>query len=138
METLDHQQQALDFLNATSTSITFKYKTFGKHFDGDTHGRHIFRVRIANKLGSYNFDFGQSIANRDETPTAYDVLVCIQKYDVGSFEDFCSEFGYEAYNENYTGANRTAKKIYNAVVKEWEAVDKLFSSKQIELLREIQ
>lgn len=136
-----YDQQAIDFLNATSTAITFKYKAFGKHFAGDTQSRAIWRVRIVNKLHSFSFDFGQSIAAGEEQPTPYDVLACLQKYDVGSFEDFCSEFGYEAYiYSDRTGAmiqNRTAKKIYNAVCKEYENVCKLWSDDQIEQLQEI-
>lgn len=30
-----------------------------------------------------------------KAPTLYDVIACIQKYDVGTFEDFCGEFGYD-------------------------------------------
>ena len=64
-------------------------------------------------------------------PTAYDVLACLQKYDVGTFENFCSEFGYDE-------DSRTAEKIYKAVCKEYLNVCKLWSDSEIEELAEIQ
>lgn len=66
-----------------------------------------------------------------KTPTAYSVLACLQKYEVGTFENFCSEFGYDT-------DSRKAHKTYKAVVKEWENVQKLFSGTQLEQLQEIQ
>lgn len=64
-------------------------------------------------------------------PTAYDVLACLQKYGVGTFEDFCSEFGYDTDSRN-------VKKTYKAVVKEYNNVCKLWSDEEIEQLQEIQ
>lgn len=45
-----------------------------------------------------------------EPPTEYDVLACLTKNEVGTFENFCSEFGYDT-------DSRTAKKTYKAVLK---------------------
>lgn len=64
-------------------------------------------------------------------PTAYDVLTCLQKYGVGTFEDFCSEFGYDE-------DSRTAEKTYKAVVKEYDNVCKIWTDEEIEELQEIQ
>lgn len=129
--TTNYEQQAIAFLNDTNTSLTIKYKAYGSHFTGETEKRHIFRCRLKNDLGSYNFDFGQSIAAGKEQPTAYDILACLQKYDVGSLEDFCGDFGYNT-------DSRTAERVYKAVCKEYAAIDKLFTSEQIEQLQEIQ
>lgn len=63
-------------------------------------------------------------------PTAYDVLACLTKYEVGTFEDFCSEFGYDT-------DSRTAKKTYKAVLKEYSNVCKIWSDSEIELMQEI-
>ena len=64
-------------------------------------------------------------------PTAYDVLSRLQKYDVGSFEDFCSEFGYDT-------DIRTGKKIYKDAVKEYNNVCKIWTDEEVEQLQEIQ
>jgi len=61
-------------------------------------------------------------------PALYSVLACLQKYDVGSFEDFCSDFGYDE-------DSRTAEKTYKAVLKEWEAMERLFNNEELELLQ---
>lgn len=63
-------------------------------------------------------------------PTAYDVLACMTKYDPGTFEDFCFEFGYDE-------DSRTAERIYFAVQKEYTQLTKIFTSEQLEEMREI-
>jgi hypothetical protein len=64
-------------------------------------------------------------------PSAYDVLTCLTKYDPGTFENFCSEFGYDT-------DSRSAVRTYKSVRKEWNAVSKLFTETEIEQLQEIQ
>jgi len=63
-------------------------------------------------------------------PNAYSVLACLQKYDVGTFENFCSEFGYDT-------DSKTAEKTYLAVKDEYLNVCRLFTNQEIELLQEI-
>lgn len=63
-------------------------------------------------------------------PTAYDVLACLQKYEVGTFEDFCGEFGYDT-------DSKRAEKVYKAVAKEFDNVCKIWSDAEIEQLQEI-
>ena len=78
-------------------------------------------------------DFGNVVNDkivRPIAPTLYDVLTCLQKYDVGTFEDFCSEFGYDTDSRN-------AKKTYKAVVKEYDKMCSLFSNDELEVLTEI-
>lgn len=109
----------------------------------------------------YSFRFGQSIANsglindkfktsnafkrsgrytpieesdferKRKAPSAYDVLACLQKYDIGTFSDFCSEFGYDE-------DSRKAEKIYFAVQKEYDSIRHLYSEEELKLMREIQ
>ena len=64
-------------------------------------------------------------------PNEYDVLACLEKYDPGTFEDFCSEFGYDE-------DSRTAEKIYIAVINEYKNLTRIFTEEQMEELREIQ
>lgn len=67
----------------------------------------------------------------DAVPNEYDVLACLEKYDPGTFEDFCSELGY---NED----SRTAERIYIAVIKEYKDLIRIFTEEQMKELREIQ
>ena len=67
----------------------------------------------------------------EAVPSEYDVLACLEKYDVGTFEDFCSEFGYDE-------DSRTAERIYIAVIKEYKDLTRIFTAEQMEELSEIQ
>ena len=62
-------------------------------------------------------------------PTMYDVLTCLQKYEIGTFQDFCSDFGY---NDD----SIKCYKIYKSVLREYNAVKRLFGD-VLEELQEI-
>lgn len=68
-------------------------------------------------------------------PTSYCILACLQKYDVGTMNDFFHEFGYEVHSADdmFTFMN-----TYNAVVKEYRDLCRIFTEEQMEMLREIQ
>ena len=68
-------------------------------------------------------------------PTPYDILACLQKYDVGTMHDFFHEFGYEvkSVDDMFCFMN-----TYNAVVKEYRDLCRIFTEEQMERLREIQ
>lgn len=67
-------------------------------------------------------------------PTAYDILACLQKYEVGSMDDFMAEFGYEIKSvKDMTNFINT----YNAVVKEYNDLCRIFTEEQMDELREI-
>lgn len=63
-------------------------------------------------------------------PTAYDVLACLQKYDPGTFENFCGDFGYDT-------DSRTAEKTYKAVVNEYQNLAMLYNDQELAELQEI-
>lgn len=100
---------------------------YKKHFIGDTQSRYVFKITLKKDNKQYTFNFGQSIAEGSSEPTLYNVLACLQKYDVGTFENFCGDFGYDF-------DSRQAEKTYKAVVKEFEGMQRLFNSEELELL----
>lgn len=63
-------------------------------------------------------------------PAPYDLLTCIQKYDVGTFRDFCSEFGYD-------DDSRRAEQTYIAVCKEYQKVHRFFTESELKQLEAI-
>ena len=80
------------------------------------------------------YDFGTAKADRiirPVPPSEYDVLSCLTKYDPESFEDFCSEFGYDT-------DSKKADKVYSGVKEEWLNVCRMWSDSEIEELCEIQ
>jgi hypothetical protein len=130
---MDYQKQAQDFAKKHGIKLTVLSKEYKRHFASDKESRWVFHLNLQRNGKSYTFDFGQSMADGDTEPTMYDVLACLTKYDVGSFDDFCSEFGY---NELPLSAYKATKKLYKAVCKEFEAVERLFGD-VIEELQEI-
>ncbi|MBN1969617.1 MAG: hypothetical protein JW870_09640 [Candidatus Delongbacteria bacterium] len=93
--------------------------TYERHFINDNSKRWIFKMKLSRKGKSYTFNFGQSVQAGKKVPTMYDVLAAVQKYDVVSYENFLSEFGYDK--------NVSSKKVYSNVVKEYKNIEKLFS-----------
>lgn len=94
--------------------------------------RDTYRATITTPLGTMWVKFWNSIeATRwGNQPTEYDILACLQKYDVGTFEQFIREFGYDYEDPN-------SKRIYKAVVKEYESICRCFTKEQIEAMSEI-
>lgn len=125
----EYTEQANQFLAATNTKFRAKFHKYGKHFAEDTTNRAIFTCTFKRNGKQFSLKFGQSIAEGYKVPEAYDVLACLQKYDVGSFEDFCADFGCEQTKVN--------ERIYKAVCKEFEKVSNFWTEEELELLQEI-
>jgi hypothetical protein len=63
-------------------------------------------------------------------PTSYDILACLTKSDPGTFENFCSDFGYDTDSRN-------AEKTYNAVKDEYLNICSLYNDSELSELMEI-
>jgi hypothetical protein len=127
---MNYQQQANEFATATGTKLKINRSEYGKHFAEDKENRHIFNCTLTRKGKRYTFNFGQSIAAGSVEPTMYDILTCLTKHDPETFENFCSEYGY---NEDSIKSLKT----YIAVQREFNGVNRLFSD-ILEELQEIQ
>ena len=121
--------QAKEFLaNCGATMIITYLDCEVNQSWGDNVERNTYRATIKTPMGTMWVKFWDSINNTQKgcMPEEYDILACLQKYDVGSFEDFMCEFGCED------------RKTYKAVCREYEKVCRCFTPEQIELLQEIQ
>lgn len=126
----DYEKQAKDFLDETKTTFKALFVEHGKHFPDDKEDRDIFSITLTKGDRHYTFKFGQSIANAGIIPKPYDVLACLQNYDVGDFENFCGDFGYDIDSIK-------AKKSYDAVVNEYNQLKMLYSDAELEKMAEI-
>lgn len=117
---LEFGQSIINSQHYTDTLQGRTYTTDGKARTGNYNITDIDTYKAVQKL---------TLVKGDE-PSAYDVLACLQKYEVGSFEDFCGDFGYDT-------DSRSAKKTYKAVKKEFSNVCKIWTDEEIELLQEI-
>lgn len=129
-----YTEQADAFMENTATTLTTKFIGHKLYFPNDKEKRDVYACTLSRNGETYNFRFGQSIVNSTRrgghNPTAYDILACMQKYDVGSFDDFLSEFGYEIKSKkDYDNAMDT----YIAVLREYNAMLRLFGDVMDEL-----
>ena len=141
----EYDEQAINFCEKTNTTIQAEF--VGRDIPQWEERKNLhnhFLITLQRGKRSYTFDFWDSIYNTEKSikaskdflfdkfyPREYDILACIQKYDCGTFEEFCSEFGYDT-------DSRKAEKIYNACVKEFTALQTLYNDEEIEEMQEIQ
>jgi hypothetical protein len=71
-----------------------------------------------------------SQAKQDAEVTAYDILSCLEKYEIGTFEEFCAECGYS--NDSIR-----AYKTFIACDEQYKKLKRLFTEEQMEELCEI-
>lgn len=129
----EYEQQANEFLKDTKTEFKAEFLKNSFHFSGDTEKRNIYEITLKRGEREYKFKFGDSIANTEnlkKSVSAYSVLSCLTKNEVGDFNNFCDDFGYDT-------DSRTAEKTYKAVLEEWNNVKMLFTDAEIEKLQEI-
>jgi hypothetical protein len=126
---MDYEKQAKDFLQDFNAEMIIKPlgKQIAKHWN-DGKLRNTFSVTIKRDGKKYNFKFYGNLIG--DPITEYDVLAAVQKYDVGTFEDFTSEFGYDY--ETTKEYNRI-KKLYEAVQEEYANIENLFGDCMDEL-----
>ena len=130
--------QAMEFLGncGATMKITYLFEDKNKLWNDNVY-RNVYRASIKTPLGIMSVKFWDSAYNTKNNiePTEYDILACLQKYEVGSLEDFASDFGYDLDDAE----NRwNTKQIYKAVCREYDKVCRCFTPEQIEQLQEIQ
>jgi len=141
----DNDKETRDIYKITLTRGKRSYSfNFGQsimdsqYYKDSVHGR-TYTLNGCCRTGNYSIididkylKGGQKLSLiKGVEPNEYDVLACLQKYDVGTFENFCSEFGYDT-------DSRTAEKTYKAVCDEYKQLCAIFSDDEIEQLQEIQ
>ena len=67
-------------------------------------------------------------------PTEYDILACLEKYDPGTMNDFFDEFGFKINSADDMFAFMNT---YNACVKQYRDLCRIFTEEQMEMLRGI-
>ena len=116
-----------------NSGFYYQYKTGKTKFAIDRKFLEIHKSKLLFniRMKDHSFVPGLDILHYPITPSAYDVLACLTKYDPGTFENFCSDFGYST-------DSKSAEKIYTAVCDEWKNIQCLYNDIEIELLSEIQ
>lgn len=140
----EYENQAREFLNKCTAELEVHYAgTSINHLWNEKQPRDMYSFILKTTRGSMNGVFWDSIKNTQERlakrkkpahPGAYSILACLEKYEVGSMDDFMHEFGYQIKSvKDMTNFINT----YNAVVKEYQDLCRIFTPEQMEMLREI-
>jgi hypothetical protein len=127
-----HFGQSLD-----NSGFYYQYKTGTRQFPLDRKylAKDYFKRKSLGLIGIIKmkdsaFTPSIDIIHYPTAPTAYDILACLQKYEVGTFENFCGDFGYDTDSIK-------AHKVYKAVENEYLNISRLFNEPEIEELQEI-
>lgn len=150
----EYIKQATNFLQKAHAKMKIEYVGLAVNKEWkEKEKRCLYRITLTSPRGSMIFDFWDSIRNTEirtmpfdsynvqankklaakkkaAVPSVYDVLACLQKCDPGTFEDFCSDYGYDE-------DSRTAERIYFAVQKEYTQLARLFTPDEMDELAEI-
>ena len=134
----EYVKQAKDFLescNATMKITKIGYEA-NKNWDENIY-HNTYRATIKTPMGSMWVKFWDSVYNTERgiEPNEYDILTCLEKYDVGTIDDFVQEFGYEV---NEWADVKRIQNIYNAVKRQYKSLCRCFTPEQIEAMQEIQ
>lgn len=125
------------FLERIGAKVTFNYvgKEVPKFWEDEPKYKSLhntYDVTISRDGKEHTFRFYDSIYNtkKGAKPTSYDVISCLTKYDVGSFEDTClmCGFQYDSMEERERYYN-----IYKAIKEEQENMTDLFGDVLSEL-----
>lgn len=150
----EYIKQATEFLQKTYAKMKIEYVGLAVNKEWkEKQKRCLYEITLTSPRGSMIFDFWDSIRNTEirtmpfdaynvqankelaakkkaAVPSVYDVLACLQKCDPGTFENFCSDYGYDE-------DSRTALWVYLAVQNEYTQLARLFTPEQMEELAEI-
>ena len=127
----EYTTKANEFLK--TNNIRFSVSYIGESlpdWDNNYHSEYLVRFYNRNTRKSMTVHFFQSSRNAGCELSAYDVLSCLQKYDVGTIDDFVSEFGYSV---NSWEDVKKIEKTYKAVCREYKNVLRVFGDCMEEL-----
>lgn len=138
--TTDYQQQAIDFLSKTQTTMSVAHTLENncptwdneKHIHGNEYKITFKRGKKSASIKFWNSY--QDILDGDIPPSAYDVLANIangQYDDLLTFDQWCDDYGYNS-------DSRKAFRTYQLCVKQAIKLKTIWSAKELELLQEIQ
>ena len=144
----EYEKQANDLCLKHHVFITFKNEGTGTRvISGKPREYGIYNViisrrfvdRVPQKVVARAFKLHGSVADYEKgrLPTAYDILASVQKYEVGTIDDFVQNYGYELDMTNVEDSINKLLSDYSTLREEYTKVLELFGD-IIEELEEIQ
>lgn len=129
-----YEQKALDFCKKWNVKIFFTHIGIVKSKEGlrnqysfsivryNTTLQKIIKAQYTAVFTDSVIDSTRSKALPDERPTAYDLLSCIEKSEIGNMGEFLSEYGYSDSKESLI----LGMDLYPRVKAESEAIRAMF------------
>lgn len=132
-------KHVIDFLILTGTVIEFEFcgVVDGFPFDEtDSLPHNHFKITLIKGEKKYTFDFYDSYSNfrNGKSPSQYDVLASLEKYDVGDMADFVDEFGYVIKDRK---SFLKVEKIWHACKSQYKELTNMYTPEEMDRLREI-
>lgn len=133
----EYEMLGIQFLKDCNAKMEIKFSGYFKNkLWNDTAERAKYNVTITTPLGKIYLPFWDSICNTRKlksgasvSPTAYDVLAVVEKYNPGTYKDFCEEFMFE--NSTHT------REVYRLVKRQYEKLTRVFTDEEMDMLRGI-
>lgn len=147
----EYTKQANDWATRHGVKFEAKYAGHGRHFPDDTDTRDRYRCTLSRGAFSMTVDFGQSLADsasrtesdgpggvltkegqpsRAQAPDLYSVLAGLQKHDVGTFSDWCSDMGADEDSRKAFATYTACQEEYAAFLKLCRGSDSMLSEAQ--------
>ena len=143
----EYEKKAREVAKKYGIEIRPLKKEYNFYFDDDEKNgqrRDVYTLLITSPFYGYTFTFGESLNKStgkagetiffdkdEEIELYYSVLACIQKYEVGTIDDFIADFGYDFSCNSYEEAKEkisSIQKTYNAVKEEYKNFSSLFEN----------
>lgn len=127
----EYVKQAEDFCNKWGIEIKWCFVGVDNPNWDKEHKHNHWHWVLTKKYRSTQGEYWDSIANTQKsyqdpnkrnipkTPSAYDLLACLEKYGYKSFEDFCASCGYDE-------DSRSVYKIWKEVKLEYDGLVTVF------------
>lgn len=134
----DYELKAKEFLakcNATM-EITFIGKERHPNWD-EREARNKYKFVITTPLGTMTDFFWDSIYSTQKgifEVCEYNIIACLERWDVGTIDDFVSEFGYEVHCWDDV---KRIERTYQAVINQYNKLCEIFTPEQMEWIKEI-
>ena len=133
----DYQRQAIEFLYHSKTTCEIFPLGLSRPTWSDR-GHNSYKVVMQNSKHKFSFTYYDSIANTEKKVSAkydfYSVLACMTTYCPESFDEFCSDFGYEFKNESEC---LKVKSTHLEILAQISVLKKMFTEEELEALGEI-
>ncbi len=105
-------------------------KSLGTKCSDDGWQHLAWTVTLSRGVETYSTEFRQGLAHADAEPTVADVVACLMSDassgESGSFEEFCSEFGYSTDSRRaettYRACQASAKAMRRILGSDFETV----------------